>query len=93
MRQGQEHGVDVRQVGLDVEVGARQLGMRDGHRLVVTIAALEARDAHVGVPLEEADELPADIPGGADDADADGRPTADGGSAEVAAAAVLCHGR
>ena len=91
MRQGQEHGVDVRQVGLEMEVGAGQLGVGDGHRLVVTIAALEARDAHVRVPREETDELPADIPGGADDADADGRPSADGGGAEVAAA-VLCHG-
>ena len=92
MRQGQEDGVDVRQVGLDVEVRAGQLGMRDGHRLMVAVATLEARDAHVRVPLQEADELPADIAGGADDAHADGCPSADGGSADVAVA-VLCHGR
>jgi hypothetical protein len=92
MRQGQEYGVDVRHVGVYVEVRAGQLGMRDGHRLMVTVPTLEARDVHVRVPLQEADELPADIAGGADDAHSDGRPSAHGGSADVAAT-VICHGR
>ncbi len=55
-------------------------GCETRHRLMVSVPTLEARDVHVRVPLQEADELPADVPGGADDAHADGRPSADGGS-------------
>ena len=35
VRQGQEDGVDVRQGGVDVVAGARQVRMRDAHGLVV----------------------------------------------------------
>ena len=72
MGQGQEDGIDVGQVELDVVSRPPQVGMGERDRLVVAIAALEAGDAHVGVAFEDADELAADVAGGSDDADADG---------------------
>ena len=58
---------------------------------MVPVAALEARDAHVGMALEQAHELAAGDAGGTDDAHADVGAAAGRGLAEVPGTG-LSHG-
>ena len=58
-------------VGVDRQVGRRQMRVDAADRIVVALATDEADELDVRVAREQADELAADIAGRADDPDAD----------------------
>ena len=70
--QGEEHGFGVLgDVVEHVQVARGQVGVDVRDRVALALAAHEARDRHVRVQGEQADQLRADVAGGADDRDAD----------------------
>ncbi len=71
VREGQERGVHVRQLGPHGQVRRGEVGMMVAERLVLAVAAGEPDDAHVGMTAQEPDQLAAAVPGRADDPDAD----------------------
>ena len=70
--EGQEHGLRVLgHVVVDVQVARGQVRVDVRDRVALALAAHEARDLHVRVQGEQADQLRADVAGCADDGDAD----------------------
>ncbi len=70
--QGEEHGLGVvGDVVVHVQVARGEVRVDVRDRVALALAAHEARDRHVRVQGEQADQLRADVAGGTDDGDAD----------------------
>ena len=79
--QRQEHGVRLGHRQIDCQARPREMAMRVLDRLLIAIPALQPHQLNVRVARQDADELGTDVPGRADDRDADAPLAAVGGDA------------
>jgi hypothetical protein len=71
VRQGEERGIDRRQLGVHEQLGPGQVRVMGADGIVVAVATGETDEIDVRMAGQQADELRADVAGRADDPDPD----------------------